>query len=310
MTPRKLLALMRRPVMRRVSHSVATGLAGQLALVASGVILARSLGVHDRGRLAVLVLTVSLVIQPWVCPTALTYAMARGERVGWGIKSVGGLISLQLTAGLAIEAMALLAIEHRWHGIGGAPIVSALALTLAGMLQQYGLAVLQGARRFRAFNICRTLPAAGFSALAGVTVLFIHIDLHLSITLLALTGATSAVVTITTVFARPLKGYNETTTARKLLRFGARALLGSSSPVETLRLDQAVVGLFLSASSLGYTWSQLPSPICRGSSPRALGWSRIRKWLRPRRRAKHDERCTDSLPSGPASSCSLWSPWN
>jgi O-antigen/teichoic acid export membrane protein len=36
-----------------------------------------------------------------------------------------------------------------------------------------------------------------------------------------------------------------------MLRFGLRGLLGSTSPIETFRLDQAVVGLFLSTASLG-----------------------------------------------------------
>src|SRR3954449_12612528 len=103
MTARKLLALMRRPVMRRVSNSVATGLAGQLALVASGVILARSLGVDDRGRLAIVVLTTSVVGQlaTMGVPTAITYVTARGEGGTRGpFDGTGRLFACQLTIAL------------------------------------------------------------------------------------------------------------------------------------------------------------------------------------------------------------------
>jgi O-antigen ligase len=39
---------------------------------------------------------------------------------------------------------------------------------------------------------------------------------------------------------------------RQMLRFGLKALLGTLSPVDAVRLDQAVVGLFLSPVALGY----------------------------------------------------------
>jgi hypothetical protein len=38
---------------------------------------------------------------------------------------------------------------------------------------------------------------------------------------------------------------------RKMMRFGAKGLLGSMSAVETFRIDQAVIGLFLTPAALG-----------------------------------------------------------
>jgi O-antigen/teichoic acid export membrane protein len=252
--PLKFLAFARRPVMRRVAHSVLTGFVGQLALIASGVILARSLGVHDRGRLAVLVLTASVVSQLGTMgvPTALTYATARGEGIGRRVfEGIGRLISVQVTIAMAIQLTVLLAITRSSRGVGGVLIPAALVLTFSTMLQQYALAALQGARRFRAFNVCRTIPAAGFSALAGATTAFTHIDLRLAIVLLAATNSVAAAATIATVCVRRPTGERRPLDCRKLIRFGLRALLNASSPVDTLRLDQAVVGLFLSARALG-----------------------------------------------------------
>jgi O-antigen/teichoic acid export membrane protein/O-antigen ligase len=255
-TSYNLLALTERPLVKRVSHSVATGLVGQVALVASGVILARSLGVDDRGRLAVLVLTAAVVSQVGTLgvPTALTYATAHGDLVGravlWRIKWI---IGLQLAIGAAIEVGILFAITRGWHGPWVAPTLAAIALTLLGMLQQYGLAALQGARRFRAFNVCRTLPVAGFSALAVAAVIFTHIDLRLAIVLLAFSTGVATAATMGTVLAGPAVSNREAEAPapRSLLRFGFRALLTSSSPLETFRVDQAIVGLFLSARALG-----------------------------------------------------------
>jgi O-antigen/teichoic acid export membrane protein len=41
-------------------------------------------------------------------------------------------------------------------------------------------------------------------------------------------------------------------TLGQMLRFGVEGLLGSTSPVETFRLDQALIGVFLSPIALGY----------------------------------------------------------
>ena len=46
-------------------------------------------------------------------------------------------------------------------------------------------------------------------------------------------------------------GADTTPTVKDLVRFGSKGLLGSASPLETFRLDQAVVGLFLAPAALG-----------------------------------------------------------
>ena len=62
-----------------VAGSLATGIAGQVVLVASGVLAARALGVEGRGDLAAIVLVPSILIQLGTLgmPLAMTYYVAR-----------------------------------------------------------------------------------------------------------------------------------------------------------------------------------------------------------------------------------------
>jgi O-antigen/teichoic acid export membrane protein len=62
---------------------------------------------------------------------------------------------------------------------------------------------------------------------------------------------TTAIVTARMSSVRSDAPASEAPSLRTLGSFGLRGLLGATSPVETLRLDQAVVGLALSPSALG-----------------------------------------------------------
>ena len=72
-----------------------------------------------------------------------------------------------------------------------------------------------------------------------------------------------------------------------MTRFGLKSLFGSISPIDTLRLDQAVVGLLLTPVALGFYVVAQASRTFPGSSPTASEWSPIRKSPRtgPGRRA-------------------------
>jgi O-antigen/teichoic acid export membrane protein len=121
----------------------------------------------------------------------------------------------------------------------------------ASLAQQYGLAILQGQRRFTAFNLLR-LPAVLYAALIAAVFVF-HIG---SLPLVAacwvaangLAGASALLAALrklsppSAVAAEPL---------RSVVKFGLKGMLGSISPLESFRLDQVVVGLFLSPVALG-----------------------------------------------------------
>ena len=121
------------------------------------------------------------------------------------------------------------------------------------LAQQYGLAILQGRERFLAFNILRTAPAAVYAAAVAV-LLVLDLD-GLGEVALAVDGGergASALLTLTVA----LRGLGPGVEAaappvREMVAFGAKGLLGASSPIEYYRLDQAVVGLFLTPVALG-----------------------------------------------------------
>jgi O-antigen/teichoic acid export membrane protein len=125
---------------------------------------------------------------------------------------------------------------------------------LPGMMSlQYGLAILQGQQRFRAFNVLRTMPAAVYSI--GILAIFILTPPNLAeVTAvhagaLLIVGGASIVCAIRGLPAR--SDHAENPSRRRMMSFGIRGLLGYISPIESFRLDQAVIGLFLSPAALG-----------------------------------------------------------
>jgi O-antigen/teichoic acid export membrane protein len=141
---------------------------------------------------------------------------------------------------------------YRDPGLRVAALIT-LSLTPALIMQEYGLAVLQGQQRFLRFNLLRTLPALSSAAVAAVLVYTNRTDVTVVVTMLALPIAVVAGLTAVIALlgsprvAQPRK----VPTLRQLAGFGVKGIVGSSYPVETLRLDQLFVGLFMSAADLG-----------------------------------------------------------
>jgi O-antigen/teichoic acid export membrane protein len=236
-------------------NSVVTGLGGQIAVLVSGVIAARLLGPEDRGNLALFVLIPLALSQlgNLGLPLALTYEFSRNEATGRGAVKNLARPALVLTATLvAVHILAVIALAaNREMGVQIAAAITLLIIP-ADTAQLYGLAILQGRRDFTAFNVLRLLPAVTYSGLAlGV---FLVGAANLPLFALLFTGSYALVGAITLVTAlgrsRP-RDVAEAPRLRALLTFGMRGLFGSVSPLETLRLDQAMVGLFVSPAALG-----------------------------------------------------------
>ncbi len=131
--------------------------------------------------------------------------------------------------------------------------LASLFISPALLANQYTYAILQGLQHFRALSLCRLLPVLLYGA--AMLVLFItDIGTLLVVTVVwAGTVLVSSMIGLTVAVARlPKPVAHGTPDRRDMLRFGVRALLGSRSPIDNLQLDQAVVGLFLSVSALGY----------------------------------------------------------
>lgn len=241
---------------RSTLESVASAMGGQGALLVSGVIAARLLGPEDRGYLALVVLVPLIVCQLGLLgvANAVTYYVARDHHATATIlRTTGGVALAQLILCSVVNALVIwLLVRDESRVVQSAGLVT-LIVPAAFVVRSYGLAVLQGLQRFRPFNILRLVQPLVYSAVL-VFLLFFDV-LSLPIVAAAWSGS-SVVAAALTVFAVlravPAVEPGAVVPSRgDLLRFGAKGFLGEVSPLETFRLDQAIVGLFLSPMALG-----------------------------------------------------------
>ena len=150
------------PRWRRIGGTALAGAAGQGGLVVSGILAARMLGPVDRGHLALLILVPLVIALVGSCglPVALTRAIAQQrDRAGTIVRAARRLILVQVVVLTAVADLIA------WRLSGGdsetvrAAALATLPLELGLLGQIYGLAILQGQHRFRAFNVMRTAPS-------------------------------------------------------------------------------------------------------------------------------------------------------
>jgi O-antigen/teichoic acid export membrane protein len=242
---------------RAVFASLLTGIAGQAALVITGVIAARVLGVEDRGWFALVTLFPVFLTQVGTlgAPIALTYKIAaEAANPRKTLEWVAGMACAQATAAMLLHLGLLgYAMDDAPVGVQDVATYSILAVP-AGFAQAYGLAALQGGRRFAAFNLLRLLPVASYAG--GIVLLFL-VGGGTFATLLGTWIVVNLVIGVVTVIVamdtpdRSAYSSSELGRLSDLLRFGAKGWIGSLGPIENLRIDQAVVGLLLSPAALG-----------------------------------------------------------
>jgi O-antigen/teichoic acid export membrane protein len=238
-----------------LAGSILTGFLGQAVLIVSGVLAARILGVEDRGYLALLVLFPAVLAQigSLGLPLAATFELSR-DRSRWAevVRTLVRPFTIQCVSLVLLHAGILLAVF--WgdpHAVKVSALMS-LAAVPAILGQSYGTATLQGQQRFLAFNVLRTLPALAYTV-AVLAVFVVGGDLQWVVAGWIAASLVSAAVTVW-IAVRPIRlrrAPRSPEALRSMLRFGLKGLLGWTSPVETFRLDQAVVGLFLTPAALG-----------------------------------------------------------
>jgi O-antigen/teichoic acid export membrane protein/O-antigen ligase len=244
---------------RALAGSLVVAGVSQAVLVASGVIVARALGPADRGYFALVLLVPSLLalIGSLGLPIASTYFVARSPESAHSIARK--LIVPALLQG-AIGVLIVLGVLVTVLSDEPARVISAgLVATLlvpALLAQTYGLALLQGQRRFRAFNILRVAPASLYSA-AVLGAFLAGLDSLFQITLVTIAANVAAAGLIIVVLLRGLVPREDTAGAEvpslsQLTRFGLKSFLGSVSSVEEFSLDRLAVALFLNPVSLGF----------------------------------------------------------
>jgi O-antigen/teichoic acid export membrane protein/O-antigen ligase len=229
----------------------------QLLVVVSGVLVARSLGPEDRGYLALLIVISGVfgLAGTLGLPSAVTYYIARDPAQARGIvSSLAWVGVVQVGVVLVLQAAALAALVA--SDPQNVRVAAAISLLLPpGILAlSFGVSILQGQRRFTAFNLLRILPSTAY--VLGVVIVY-----ALNATSLVLFMALWASVNLIGGFfalafaVRGLPKHAEEEPGpprEQMVKFGLKALLGSLSPVDVVRLDQAVVGLFLTPVALGY----------------------------------------------------------
>jgi len=239
-----------------LAGSILAAVLGQGALIVSGVLSARILGVQDRGYLALLVLFPAVLAQigSLGLPLAATYQLSRDRaRAADVVRTLSRAALMQAGCLVLLHAGILAAVF--WNDPHSVRIGALLSLGVvpAILAQSYGVAILQGQQRFFAFNTLRTLPAATYSA--AVLVIFLAGGGNLEWVAVGWVASSLAVGAVTLLIAlRPLPlrtARRQASSLSAMLRFGLKGLLGWTSPIETFRLDQAIVGLFLSPVALG-----------------------------------------------------------
>lgn len=223
-------------------------------LVISGPATARLLGVAARGRLALLIIIVTITGQVAALglPTAVAYVTASSR--------VPATQVLRLLAktwiGLCIVAAAVAGTGAFLVAGSGevwaeAPIAAVYVVSFMSFALMFGC--LQGERRFTPVNSLRIVNTS-FAAIVLFTLLgLVH---HTSVTVVFGAFALSNVIActlggflvMTGPSGPPLKAG---VTVRSLLGFGLAALPAANAPLETLSLDQAAVGAFLPREQLG-----------------------------------------------------------
>jgi O-antigen/teichoic acid export membrane protein len=183
----------------------------------------------------------------------LAYFIAKSPEQARGIAHLVARLAIpQVAALMMIHALALAILVYgKPHSVVLAAEISLLAVP-ATMALEYGLAILQGLRRFLAFNLLRLLPFATYSVVLAVFFVASIGDLPV---VAALTFGSSLILgAITLLYAAstlPAATPALAVGKREIIGFGTRAFLGALSPVDAFRLDQLFVGLALSPVQLG-----------------------------------------------------------
>jgi len=244
---------------RALLGSLLAGGMSQAVLVVSGVLVARALGPEDRGYMALVLLVPSLValVGSLGLPLALTYFVARSPENARSIATKLLVPAvLQAAIGVLVTLVAIVTVLSGEPARVTSAGLVAIALVPALLTQTYGLALLQGQQRFLEFNVLRIAPAFLYStAVLGAFLTSFHSLFELTLVTIAanvLAAGLIAVVLLRGLGRRRDVAPGEVPSLSEMTRFGLKGLVGSVSPVESFRLDQAAVALFLTPVALGY----------------------------------------------------------
>jgi O-antigen/teichoic acid export membrane protein len=262
MPPKSSRSELPTPLARRVFHSsgrplplsVLVSIAIQGLNAVTGVLLARALGPSGRGELT------AAFLWPWILALVVSFGVmeAATYRTAKAPEAAGVVLgtSLVIAAGQSLIAIAvgagLIPLVLSGHDSSvvwaGLAFLSHIPFYLAGAYAGY---VLNGIDEFRVFQAYRfgltAVAAVGIVALAAVG----SLSVTLAIAAYVFAHAVVAVATVWAALVRIGRPSVDRAVGRELLSFGVKS---HSSTVPTLlnqRLDQLVVSVVLSSTSLG-----------------------------------------------------------
>lgn len=223
----------------------------------SGILVTRTLGPENRGYHALLVLVpyVLCYLGNLGLPTAATYFIAREPvAVGAIVRSLVRVAVVQTLLLVVLHAVILFVLTANAPPTVWTAAMTTVALVPVTLAQQYGLAIIQGQQRFTALNILRPVTATAYTIAVVLAVVIGRADDLMFVALAWVVANTVAGCLILAVAWRrlpsPVPGAL-LPSVRPMLRFGLKGILGTASPVDTFRLDQAVIGLLLLPVDLG-----------------------------------------------------------
>lgn len=227
----------------------------QVANVATGLVLARSLGPHDRGVLAAVMIWPALVamLAGMGVADAVAYSVARKrERLGV-VTGTALVIGLAQAAAACLVAVAviLVALDDLSSGDRRAAYLY-LALVPLNILALYLMAVLNGLQRFVSFQVIRasgvfvTLVCLAGLAAAGMVSVQTAVASYIAANVVALVLAGAR---LRLVVSEPLAVSKRI--SRSLLGYGLRSHVGSVAGFLNTRLDQLVISVVLAPAKLG-----------------------------------------------------------
>jgi O-antigen/teichoic acid export membrane protein len=213
------------------------------------------LGPENRGYLALLILFPFVLARlgGMGLPAAIPYYLTRPQAP---VRAIARLLiapaAFQTTLLLIAHGIVLYAfLQHKPPVVQIAGLFTLVSIP-SSLCLEYSLSVLQGQQRYGPFNALRSLLPLAYAIL--VLGIFLTNERNLiDVTLVsAIAGLVASLGALGVMLSGlPLDRPGLVPERRDMIGFGLRGLLSYVSPVETFRLDQAVVGLLLSPAALG-----------------------------------------------------------
>ena len=239
---------------RAVRSTLATTLSLQALGLVSGALVARMLGVEDRGVLAAVVLWPALIanVGDLGGPTAVAYRAAKAQtelaRLQGTALTLGAVQSVVLM-GLGVPILALGLSQYDDY------LMTAITFLLIyiplNLISRYANAINQGTGLFGAFNAVRITVQLVY--VVGVAALYLADRISIT-TVLIVVLAANAAATVVAVASRAFLDRRlivDRGLARSLMQYGRRAQLGVLTPVDSLQLDLAALVLLSSSYETG-----------------------------------------------------------